>query len=361
MRAVLDFVGEAHDSQALDEFRAMLLPGFRRLVQTDYASYNEVRADGRALATMSDPELPSSAHEAWARHATSNPLLNHFMHSHDGRPRRMSDVVSRAEFRRSAIYRELYLALGIEHQVAFILPSAPELTVGIALSRGGSDFTDRDCRVLDLTRPHLIQAYRNAELRQRLTSLLAGLRDGIETERTSLILLEEDGSVGFASESARNLIESVTGESVREGRPLPGAIGAWAAGSESTASLPVPDRDDTLLARSVSTRGGGRVVLLERAGRVLSPDMLENLGLTPREAAVLHAHARGLEGSAVATNLNISPRTVAKHMQRIHAKLGVRNRAQAVAIAWAAVGSSTDTRFRVSAWVPVVAMLFVLD
>ena len=84
--------------------------------------------------------------------------------------------------------------------------------------------------------------------------------------------------------------------------------------------------------------GTGRVVLLERAGRILSPEALRGLGLTPREAAVLYGFARGMEPAAVAAELGISPRTVAKHTQRIHAKLGVRNRAQAVATAWAAAG-----------------------
>ncbi|HVW19325.1 MAG TPA: helix-turn-helix transcriptional regulator, partial [Solirubrobacteraceae bacterium] len=63
---------------------------------------------------------------------------------------------------------------------------------------------------------------------------------------------------------------------------------------------------------------------------------LAGLGLSGREAEALVAVARGRSTAEAAADLGISPRTLAKHLQRIHAKLGVRDRAQAVATAWAA-------------------------
>jgi DNA-binding NarL/FixJ family response regulator len=56
--------------------------------------------------------------------------------------------------------------------------------------------------------------------------------------------------------------------------------------------------------------------------------------LTDREREVLSLLATGLDQQAVAKRLVISPSTVATHIQRILAKLGVRSRAQAVAIAY---------------------------
>ena len=55
--------------------------------------------------------------------------------------------------------------------------------------------------------------------------------------------------------------------------------------------------------------------------------------LTPRECEVLALLAEGLEQPDIAQKLFISPKTVATHIQRILAKLGVRSRAQAVAMA----------------------------
>jgi DNA-binding CsgD family transcriptional regulator len=340
MRAVLDLVGDAHDAQDREEFRAVLLPGFQRLVPTDFTSYNEVLADGGTLAAIVEPDVPAWAHALWQRHALENPLVDHFMRTRDGRPNRFTDVTTRERLRRTTLYREVYRPLGIEHQLAFSLPSAPTLTVGIALSRGGRNFTERDRRVVDLTRPHLIQAYRNAELRERLSGLLDGLRKGLDADGAAVIVLDDDDTVAFASASARTLVDGLGAGALSEGRPLPEPLAAWAAKGPPTAGLPVAGRNDSLLVRRVSAGASGRVVLLERAARVLSPEALAGLGLTPREAEVLHGLARGIVPAALAGDLGVSPRTVAKHVERIHAKLGVRTRAQAVATAWAAASGA---------------------
>ena len=55
--------------------------------------------------------------------------------------------------------------------------------------------------------------------------------------------------------------------------------------------------------------------------------------LTSREREVLRLLASGLDQRAIAAQLVISPKTVATHIQRILGKLGVRSRAQAVALA----------------------------
>lgn len=58
------------------------------------------------------------------------------------------------------------------------------------------------------------------------------------------------------------------------------------------------------------------------------------LGLTRREGEVLKLLAHGSAQVAIAQELMISPTTVATHIQRILAKLGVHSRAQAVALAY---------------------------
>lgn len=57
------------------------------------------------------------------------------------------------------------------------------------------------------------------------------------------------------------------------------------------------------------------------------------LPLTERERTVLELVAQGHTSRRVASLLGVSPRTVENHKQRIFARLGVQNQAQAVAIA----------------------------
>jgi DNA-binding CsgD family transcriptional regulator len=52
-----------------------------------------------------------------------------------------------------------------------------------------------------------------------------------------------------------------------------------------------------------------------------------------RELEVLRAVAAGLTSRAIGARLGISPKTVESHKYRVIAKLGVRNRAEAVALA----------------------------
>ncbi len=332
-RAALDFVGEANDAQNRDEFRSILLPGYRGLVPALHVSYNEIEDGDRVVAAMVEPELPAWAVSAWERHAGENPLLQRYLRTRDGRALRFSDVVSRERLRSLPLYEHLYGPLGVDHQIAFILPSTPALTIGVALTRAESDFSERDRRLLELTRPHIIQAYRAAELRERLTAMVSGLRSALDAERTAIVLLDADARVELASATAAALVDQALGLSIEEGKPLPQPLAKWVAAGEPSGR--VAAADGSLLLRRL--RSDGRTILvLDDAGRALSLQALGELGLTPREAAVLHELARGAEPETVATKLGIAPRTVDKHMQRVHTKLGVSNRAQAVATAWAA-------------------------
>ena len=341
LRSVLDFVGEAYDAQDLAEFRTVLLPAIHRLVRSDFVAYNEVEQSDRTGLSITSPELPDWAQLAWGRHAGENPLLQRFLRTRDGRSRRFSEVVSPDELRKTSLYAELYGPLGIPHQVAFVLPSTPVLTIGVALSRGGRDYSERERRLLELARPHLIQAYRAAQLRERLNGIVEGLQQGLDADGTAIIVIDAGGDVRYVSTPAAELFDDLWGSTPATiGRPLGEPLGGWLARGGATERLPIPKRDDSLLARCVTGGGGTRVVLLEQAARAFSLQALGQLGLTPREAEVLHGLARGEDPATVAAELEVSPRTVAKHIQHIHAKLGVSSRAQAVATAWAAASGT---------------------
>jgi DNA-binding NarL/FixJ family response regulator len=57
-------------------------------------------------------------------------------------------------------------------------------------------------------------------------------------------------------------------------------------------------------------------------------------GLTPAEADVLTRVAQGQSNADAAHGLDVSERTIGKHLQRIYHKLGVANRSQAATVAW---------------------------
>jgi DNA-binding CsgD family transcriptional regulator len=66
--------------------------------------------------------------------------------------------------------------------------------------------------------------------------------------------------------------------------------------------------------------------------------LAERLGLTQREAEVLLWVSYGKASSDISEVLEISPRTVQKHLERIYEKLGVETRSAAAAIAIRSIG-----------------------
>lgn len=60
-----------------------------------------------------------------------------------------------------------------------------------------------------------------------------------------------------------------------------------------------------------------------------SPQPLEALGLSPREAEILFWVAQGKTNPEIGTILQISPATAKKHLENIYGKLGTENRASA--------------------------------
>lgn len=56
--------------------------------------------------------------------------------------------------------------------------------------------------------------------------------------------------------------------------------------------------------------------------------------LTKRESAVLRLVARGLTNGQIARRLEISPRTVEKHVENARGKLGAANRTEAALLAY---------------------------
>lgn len=120
-------------------------------------------------------------------------------------------------------------------------------------------------------------------------------------------------------------------------------VGALRAGAAGFLSKDVPTEDLVEAIRTVA--GGGAVVaprilttLLGRfaehdpSSRSKAPAQLDNL--TNREQEVLMLVARGLTNSEIAAELVVGETTVKTHVGNLLAKLGVRDRVQAVVLAY---------------------------
>ncbi len=110
---------------------------------------------------------------------------------------------------------------------------------------------------------------------------------------------------------------------------VPSSVRAMKGGAIDFLSKPCDDTD--LLAAVERALERDRLARAERAEHESAQARFASL--TPREREVAALLAEGLSNAALAERLVISPRTAAVHVSNILAKLAVRSRTEAVAVA----------------------------
>jgi DNA-binding CsgD family transcriptional regulator len=195
VRKVLEAATLAIEFRGIAEFRAGTLTLVRDLVPCESASYNEVRPGVRPIV-VADPhaDLSPAELEQFGSVAGENPLIAHYTRTGDGQPLRFSDLISRRRLHRLTIYDQIYRHMGVEHQLAFVLPAPPGQVVGIALNRERSDFTDEEAAMLELLRTPLQACYQRLLEHESLIDLLHARegRDQIAERACELGLSERE-------------------------------------------------------------------------------------------------------------------------------------------------------------------------
>lgn len=327
-------------------FPARVVAVLPRIIECDSAVH--VSADPQTgafeLAAWPEGKFENLDHrEAAALHASEHPLIGHYRESHDARPWSLYDFVTRAQFQRRALYRKLYHKLGIEFQLAMLLPSAGSGVRAVALNRAAEDFSDEERHKLALLWPHLTQASRNMRVLSRLRDAQA-VNSLVESR--GVIVLNSAAQVELCTEQARVWLLRYCAEGFpRRKIQLPQKIAEWVQhqlldakerGIPARYEPLVLTRDDSfLLVGLIVDHGRGQhLMLLEEESLRAPAAALQGLGLTEREAEVLAWVAQGKSNREIGTILSMSARTVQKHLEHVFEKLGVESRTAAILRAW---------------------------
>ncbi len=167
-----------------------------------------------------DPEEQAfpGIEEVFARYAHEHPVIRHHQTS-DGSPTAISDLISAEELHGLDLYREVFARVGAEDQLSFALPSPPGKMIGVAMNRGQRGFSDRDRELIELIRPHLSQAFRDARDRPPADPLAPERLQALGLTRREAqiagLLVEGRSAAQLASEltisvhTARNHIASI--------------------------------------------------------------------------------------------------------------------------------------------------------
>jgi DNA-binding CsgD family transcriptional regulator len=330
LRSVLAAGARLAEVDDLASLGTEVLEALDDVVQCDSATYNEVGSLG-AVTVVGTPvgyvEATASLLPAFARLAWQNPLVAR-QAAGVGQAARLSSVISQRHLRQLELYQAVYRPLEVQHQLAVGVTASGGLVIGVALNRRHTDFTAEDAAALDLLRPHLGAAYRRAAARAQLRGLFADSNEDPRGQAAALV--DDDGNLVEATVAAQRLL----GTGPRT--PLPEPLRGWfwrARGdlSGGPATWRVRHLGQQLDVRlSQQEWGQPSVLFLRVVGETNVRAAGLALGLSSRESVVLGHLVCGAQTAEIARDMQISRRTVEKHLEHIYRKLEVSNRTQAI-------------------------------
>jgi DNA-binding CsgD family transcriptional regulator len=318
LEETLAFVQAAAGVTGPEAFPSELLDRLMQLLPCDWLDYIEQDLSARqelfARSCACRPEYTAEMDETfWAlRH--QHPICTYLERSGESDPRKISDFLSQRALRRLEIYADHFRPQGLEYELYVGLPSPPCHQIGFVFSRQRHDFGERDRRILELLRPHLVRLDHAARGR-RLASALA-LN---EAAAGLVVVVHPSGCIDYAAPAAGELLDQYFGGSGNGRLPVP--VESWLRDESRKGNEPKP---------ALTAERDGRRLTVHRVGSSLILRD-EVAALTTREREILNHVARGRSNAEIAAELRIAPTTVRTHLENIYAKLGVHTRTAAIA------------------------------
>jgi DNA-binding CsgD family transcriptional regulator len=234
----------------------------------------------------------------------------------------------------SGFHDELLVLLGQRQQLRVVLFDERS-RVNVVVSRSAQSFSSEECQMLETVRPHLVQAYKSSN-QSSFSSEAIGVAE------VGFLVTDRNGNIRYATARARKLMRQYFHP--KSELTLPDRIQTWLEEDQKLDRVtPLHElRIDfgriSLIVQMISaTEAPQHRLLLRETMQRLEPQPLEMLGLTKREAQVLFWASQGKSNGEIAIILASKVRTIAKHLERIFAKLMVENRTAAARAAFTAV------------------------
>ena len=339
LRRVIEALGELYAHTDLATLPELLVKLQSRLVPCDISTYNDFNGTTGQMCAVHD--YPGADAERLFPQFVAN---MHEYPIHPGLPAaqgcgavKISDFMGQRKFEGLGLYHEFYRHFGIRFQMAFFIESAGQSWVGNGLQRIGSDFSERDRRVLSLIGPHFAVALKTARSVTALRSKLEAVCRGLDWDRRGTIRLGADDKIqwltGNCSEWLRVYFDAARSDHSRLPVELERLVHRRDNRSDAEQIIACPRKPlvvegagRRLTVRRSEEPDGGVLLLLDEQRDVESVS-LQGFGLTAREREVATWIVQGKTNPEIGLILGISPRTVDKHEERILRKLSVENRA----------------------------------
>ena len=361
---VLDFVRDLYDHHRLEDFPGRAMDALLGIISAERVVYGDFDVDRQAATFCMQPSVVkeqdgtvdgavNGALAGLERSFGTHPLYRYYLQTGDGRAQRMSQIMTRSQFRRHCSSDEFVRQFGAKYQMGIFFTAGPTAVTAILLVRNRRDFSERERALLSTLYPHLVQAFRNIASLNRYCRDLDELVEMFEGPLSSVIVLAGNGRVKRWTEQAKNWIAQYcrTPFPADENR-LPDCFAEWYRCQLALVArkTPVPLPREPLIVEKNGRQltvplipdhlRDEHLLLLNEKRRDSSWSSLAECGLTPRESEVLAWVAKGKTNAEVGAILKLSGRTVQKHLEHIYQKLGVETRTTATVCALRLMGTS---------------------
>jgi DNA-binding NarL/FixJ family response regulator len=320
--ALLEVVGELDRLDDQLAFPPRFLQLLAQLLHSRAAAYSVLdRRNGRGVLGVEWDDGdefvdfgPSDGDEQYMRLRGSHPVCSYRERTGNwATPYTVSDFVPQREFRRTAIWNEVYRDAGINYWLDMGLSVERETSRVFIFANESRDFGARERLLLSLLAPHLERRAAAVRTATAAVEALAAVEEAAGEAR-DVVLASARGTIEFASARSRALLSAYFGTT---NGTLPAALlggGTVVARGESGRLTVRVARVDGLL-----------VLLLGE-----DDDRVE--ALTPRQRDVLGGVAAGLTDIQIGERLGVAPATVGKHLEAIYERLDVHTRTAAAAV-----------------------------
>ena len=322
-------------------YAADSVPHFVRYVSSEIpkiiSSYNEADSlSVKVIGAGDSGEMP------FPEPATkSHAVLNYHPRNRDSRPGKISDFSPRNKNDRLGLDNRFHRHVAAGYQLTVTLRTASAGSIGsIVLTRSRRDFSERERLMVNIIRPHLLQAYQNLKATTRTARELTDARNSMEAASVGAIVLS-GRRVRFMTAHAEQMLRRYFSP-VGHVDGIPESLQRWTEQQMALANRkddPEPgkpfvvEREGRHLIVRLRAEPDQTLLMLHEHSTKPQLEDLRPLGLSHREAEVLFWVAHGKTNAETGSILIASTRTVGKHLEKIYQKLGVETRTAAAMIA----------------------------
>lgn len=211
--------------------------------------------------------------------------------------------------------------------IIFMTGLCEEEDIVHAFDAGGTDYIVKPIRPQELL----------ARIRQHTNhaNMLASARQALDSAKQHVFCVDDQGNILWSTPGAQKLIDQYERNCRPENQHMGKQLRSWLPNGVAGHDLALPMEHEILTVHYFKSASNNEILLkIQSPNADIDPALLEeSLQITRREAEVLLWIAHGKTNREIAEILELSPRTVNKHLEQMYPKIGADNRTAAASIA----------------------------